>query len=337
MKRLYVGTSHDGLERVDTHELLLKRTKVVGSATDNTVTLPTTSGTVALTSEIPDNTDYVDLTTNQTISGTKTFSSAPVTSEIRPSAGQILTLPNATSTLVDTSSSQTLNNKTLAASTVFPTTVTLDGSAVLTTTNLLNVSNKTLVAPKIQNGELYVGSSLVQLPAVASTLVTENTSQALTNKSFTSLTNTFHRENYVKYGNNGSLNIGTGGAGTTLLTDAVWSGTQATLGTAISYSGGVMTINQGGVYLFTACAIWLDGNSGPRLLRLLSSTGQTFDSEGEVPTGAGNFKQSVCGVFVLSAGATVSVHAYQVTGAPRTIHTQTSPAHSFSGVMLFKI
>ena len=38
-----------------------------------TITVPTSTGTLALTSQIPTSSDYVDRTTNQTISGTKSF------------------------------------------------------------------------------------------------------------------------------------------------------------------------------------------------------------------------------------------------------------------------
>lgn len=43
-----------------------------------TLTLPTSTGTLALTSDIPTNATYVDKTTAQTIGGIKTFSAAPV-------------------------------------------------------------------------------------------------------------------------------------------------------------------------------------------------------------------------------------------------------------------
>jgi hypothetical protein len=43
-----------------------------------TLTLPTSTGTLALVSQIPTNTTFVDLTSPQTISGTKTFNSNPV-------------------------------------------------------------------------------------------------------------------------------------------------------------------------------------------------------------------------------------------------------------------
>ena len=51
---------------------ILKSTNI--GTTDRTFEFQDASGTIALTSDIPNNTDYVDLTTAQTISGDKTFS-----------------------------------------------------------------------------------------------------------------------------------------------------------------------------------------------------------------------------------------------------------------------
>ena len=49
-----------------------------------TLTLPTLTGTLALVSEIPNTSNFVDLTTAQTISGVKTFTGVPVISSITP-------------------------------------------------------------------------------------------------------------------------------------------------------------------------------------------------------------------------------------------------------------
>lgn len=44
-----------------------------GGASNSTLTLPNSTGTLALVSQIPTNSTYVDLTTTQTVSGTKSF------------------------------------------------------------------------------------------------------------------------------------------------------------------------------------------------------------------------------------------------------------------------
>jgi len=44
------------------------------ATTTETIVIPNSSGTIALQSDLPNNTDYVDLTTNQTVGGVKTFS-----------------------------------------------------------------------------------------------------------------------------------------------------------------------------------------------------------------------------------------------------------------------
>ena len=56
-----------------------------------TLSLPTTTGILALTSDIPSSSSFVTLSGNQTISGIKTFSSSPIISTITNTG--TLTLP----------------------------------------------------------------------------------------------------------------------------------------------------------------------------------------------------------------------------------------------------
>lgn len=63
-----------------------------------TLTLPTATGTLALTSQIPDPNLFVDKTSAQTVTGVKTFSSPPEIASIT-NAGSTLTLPNVTGQL----------------------------------------------------------------------------------------------------------------------------------------------------------------------------------------------------------------------------------------------
>ena len=71
------------------------------SNSGSTFTVPSSSGQLALVSQIPATTNFVDLTTSQTISGVKTFSAAPVISTITNTG--TLTLPTTTGTLALTS------------------------------------------------------------------------------------------------------------------------------------------------------------------------------------------------------------------------------------------
>ena len=79
-----------------------------------TLSLPTTTGTVALTSDIPSSSSFVTLSGNQTITGTKTFSSAPIISTITNIG--TLTLPTTTTTLIGIDTSDTLTNKQINSS-----------------------------------------------------------------------------------------------------------------------------------------------------------------------------------------------------------------------------
>ena len=105
MKR---GVTCDLLNRVECDRIKIKRTKIIADSTVVTITLPSVDGTVALTSQIPSLSNYVDLTSNQTIAGTKTFSSTPVISTI--SNIGTLTLPTSSGTVALTSQIPTSAN-----------------------------------------------------------------------------------------------------------------------------------------------------------------------------------------------------------------------------------
>ena len=67
------------------------------TTTSGILSLPITTGTLALTSDIPSSASFVTLSGNQTITGTKTFSSSPIISSITNIG--TLTLPTTTGTL----------------------------------------------------------------------------------------------------------------------------------------------------------------------------------------------------------------------------------------------
>ena len=81
-------TSTDTLVGRNTVDTLTNKTltsPVISTISNTgTLTLPTTTGTLALVSQIPTNSDYVDLTTNQTVAGIKTLSNP-----LRLSAGSV--------------------------------------------------------------------------------------------------------------------------------------------------------------------------------------------------------------------------------------------------------
>jgi hypothetical protein len=99
------------------------------------VELPTVSGQLALTSDIPTNSDYVDLTTNQSISGIKTFTQPPtIDSGIRFSDSL-----NGTSAIIQYGGSA--SNITLTIPDPFITNDTF-----LTSANVIAVTNKNLAS-----------------------------------------------------------------------------------------------------------------------------------------------------------------------------------------------
>lgn len=82
-----------------------------------TFTVPSSSGQLALVSQIPSLASYVDLTSPQTISGVKTFSANPIISAISNTG--TLTLPTSTDTLVGRATTDILTNKSLVDASCF--------------------------------------------------------------------------------------------------------------------------------------------------------------------------------------------------------------------------
>lgn len=103
------------------------------------INVPTSAGTLALTSQIPTNSTYVDLTTNQSISGTKTFSTNPQIAAITSDGTHTQTLPTTTGTVALTSDIPT--NATYVDLT---STQTISGAK--TVSNVLTSTNSTYAA-----------------------------------------------------------------------------------------------------------------------------------------------------------------------------------------------
>jgi phosphoserine aminotransferase len=169
-----------------------------GTLTGNrTLTIPDSSGQLCLTSQIPTNSSYVDLTTNQTVGGIKTFSSAPVISSISNTG--TLTLPTTSGFLLESvgnyssvasqgvtfSNAQTISNAGyLAGATINAASSTYTDSATAASGTVGQVSDFLIGARTFaatNTSVLYTSAASLQItgPPVASTNVTITTANAI--------------------------------------------------------------------------------------------------------------------------------------------------------------
>lgn len=104
------------------------------STTNHTLDLPNASGTLATLADIPSPSSYVDLTSNQTITGIKTFSGTPVISAITNGLAT-LTLPDQTGTIALSKwgvSTLLTSNTTLSADPGYKTLIPCSSSTPFT-------------------------------------------------------------------------------------------------------------------------------------------------------------------------------------------------------------
>lgn len=91
---------------------------VTDPTADRTITLPNVSGTVITTGNLTDITDLQSFTGSIVFEGTTADAYELTLSAGDPTADRVVTLPDATTTLVGTDATQTLTNKTLTSPTV---------------------------------------------------------------------------------------------------------------------------------------------------------------------------------------------------------------------------
>lgn len=171
---------------------------------ENTYTMPASTGTLALTSDIPSLTNYVTTNSEQTISAMKTFSTAPKMGSIKTASGFTMNIPNEDGNLVSDLAIQTLSFKTLITpnfasfraysdkALIYPPNSTT--SSTLATLALPEtLTNKTITSPVITTpviSSLYSSTSngLISLPSssTASTLSTLALPETLSNKTISS-------------------------------------------------------------------------------------------------------------------------------------------------------
>jgi len=148
-----------------------------------TLTLPTLTGTLALTSDIPSLANYVTTDTAQVISGVKTFSTSPVIAQITNTG--TLTLPTATTTLVGRDTTDTLTNKTLTTPTIAQITNT--GTLTLPTATTTIVGRDT--TDTLTNKTINSGNNTITISSAANANINTLLTQPLTVSSIPEFSN----------------------------------------------------------------------------------------------------------------------------------------------------
>lgn len=154
------------------------------------VTLPNATGTLALVSQIPNNTSYVDLTTNQSVGGVKTFTSPPVISSI--TNGGTVTIPTGTDTLANLNGAQILQNKKL----------------FMSNNTFVNDVDNTKIVSFLNNGSTNTGVQFTTTPTASQIIqfqdvpagqivVARNTTDVLSNKTISNLVATGTSQNLL--------------------------------------------------------------------------------------------------------------------------------------------
>ena len=118
----------------------------------STLSLPTSTGTLALTSDIPSSASYVTVSGNQTITGTKTFNVNPEISAIVKS-GNTVTFPLGTTTLVGKDTIDALLNKEIDSSTNL-ISITNSPLTSVDVNSLINQDIRTTSSPTFNNVSL---------------------------------------------------------------------------------------------------------------------------------------------------------------------------------------
>ena len=151
---------------------------------NRSINIPNASGTLALTSDLS---NYVNLTTSQSISGVKTFSTAPVISTITNTG--TLTLPTTTCTLLGNNPTQTVQNKIIQVSS--NSSIASFTATTITTSFAHNLG----VGDVIQFP--YVGSMTGIAIATNYTIATAPTTTTFTMTGITSMAGTVNNAYYI--------------------------------------------------------------------------------------------------------------------------------------------
>jgi hypothetical protein len=151
----------------------------------------------------------------------------------------------------------------------------------------------------------------------------------LYNKNLSDATNSFPRFFYIVYGN-GSNQAIVGGSNVDL-TSTLWAGTTNNSASGqITYSSGVYTVTNTGLYLVNASATFAsNASTARRFFRIQCSDGQVNDQSYSL--GGASILMSNTGFFSLAAGTTVKMVASQdAVAGPGTLNINASAAQKFA-------
>lgn len=195
--------SCDGLEAVQADIIQLRKTRLSSLATEQrAIHFPDADGTVALSDEIPSMVNTVTTDTTQTITGAKTFSTAPKigqsTLASAATSSRTVTLPDTTGTVALTSD---LNNLvTTNTSQTISGTKSFNPGTLRCSSNFVEGEQGLLMySPSFSEARIYhldPGNTNLVLPIGGppfDTLVSNANEAIITNKDLSSSTNIFPR------------------------------------------------------------------------------------------------------------------------------------------------
>ena len=143
----------------------------------------------------------------------------------------------------------------------------------------------------------------------------------------TNVTGFFTISNQPYYSVKGGGSLSISDSNFTDLTSTVWTGSQTSQGTDISYGSGIYTVYNSGIYIISATIYWLSTGGGERTAYINKNNGYGLCIQGSAGGSNGTFN-NVFTVTKLSASDTIRITVVQTSGGNKTVGAY--PPHEFT-------